>query len=168
VTPLQIVSLGVRLVALIWLLYTLNNLHQVFMYLDLEMYRGASRTAVWVFACLQLAACALLWFFPRTIAAALLPSRDPEVRANPPQLVEWQSIGVILIGLWALVDAVKNAIYWTSLLITVQGSVQDFSPEWKASIILTVVEFPIAIWLLLGAKGLAAVIFRFRTAGLKD
>jgi hypothetical protein len=168
VTPLQIVALGVRLVALIWLLYTLNNLHHVFMYLDMEMYRGVSRPLVWIFSGLQLAGCALLWFFPRSIAARLLPSRDAQQPASSPQLVEWQTIGVILIGLWAMVDAIKNALYWAGVLFWVQGSFGDFSPEWKASVILTLVEFPIALWLLLGAKGIAAALFRLRTAGLKD
>ena len=44
----------------------------------------------------------------------------------------------------------------------------DFGPEQKAAMILTVAELAIGIWLLLGAKGIAAAIFKLRTAGLKD
>lgn len=165
-TPLQIVALGVRLFALVWLLYTLSSLHQVFFYLGRA--GGPGDATVWIFTLIQIGVCALLWFFPRTIAARLLPSRSAEQPVPAVSLAEWQTLGVILIALWALTRAVGAAIYWISLYNIVEGRLSDFGPEQKAAMILTAAELAIGIWLLLGAKGIAAAIFKLRTAGIKD
>lgn len=164
-TPLQIVALGVRFFALVWFLYVLNSLPQTFIYLDHETYREANPALVWIAAAVQLGLCAVIWFFPRTIAAKLLPSRDAQSPAPNVALVEWQTLGVILIGLWALTDVVRSGIYWISLYSFTQGAFEFFSPEYKASMIVTIAELPIALWLLLGAKGLAAILFKIRAVG---
>lgn len=116
-TPSQIVVMCLRLLALVWLLYTLGHLYGLFAYLNNDGAALISKSAVWFFALLQLAICGFLWRFPATIARTLLPSlrSEPET-APPPRLVEWQTLGVICIGLWGLSRAVPHAVYWVDVL----------------------------------------------------
>lgn len=53
---------------------------------------------------------------------------------------------------------VANTEYGISLL----------SAEQKAGMISTAVELAIGFWLLLGAKGIAALLFKVRTTGMNE
>jgi hypothetical protein len=170
VSPLQILIVCLRLVALVWVLYTLNHLYGLFAFLVNGPTPSISRSAVWFFALLQLATCGVLWFFPATIARGLLPSlrSEPKV-ALPAELVDWQTLGVIGIGLWALSRAIPDALYWATfynVTLSAGYSALDLDAAQKAGIVSTVAELVIGFWLLFGAKGFAAFLFKVRTAGL--
>jgi hypothetical protein len=148
-----------------------SHLHALFAYLNEGTQLQISKVVVWVFVIIQVGVCGLLWFFPRTIAAKLLPSRDDHEASPPIALVHWQTLGVILIGLWALTRAIPDAVYWITFynMATSSGiGLSALNPEQKASMVETIVELVIGFWLLLGAKGAAALLFNLRTAGLKQ
>jgi hypothetical protein len=170
VTPHQIVALCLRLVALIWLLYTLSHTHELFAYV--KNYSGIviNKPVVWLFAILQIATCAVLWFFPATIAAKLLPSAaGAEPVRSPSPLVEWQTLGVICVGIWALSQAIPDSIYWITsygMMMSASDGIFDMGPEQKAGIVAAAVRLVIGFWLVFGAKGFAAFLFKIRTAGM--
>ena len=169
-TPHHVVALCLRLVAIIWLLYTLSHVHSLFMYLNAPPEIAIRGPVVWLVAFLQIATCAVLWFFPVTIATKLLPSAAamPE-RPVPPSLIEWQTLGVICIGLWGLSRAIPDAIYWLTFFnmrVTTEYGSGDLDPEQMASVITTLAEIAISAWLLFGAKGFAAFLFKLRTGGV--
>jgi hypothetical protein len=147
-----------------------SHLHGLFAYFNEGARVQINKLVVWVFALIQVGVCGLLWFFPRTVAAWLLPLRDSGQEAPPPpRLLEWQTLGVICIGLWALARAIPDAVYWITVynMATTSGmGFSAFAPEQKAAMFETIVELIIGVWLLLGAKGLALLLFRVRTAGL--
>jgi hypothetical protein len=170
VTPIQVVAVCLRLLAVAWFLFGLNHAHGAFAYLGGGSGLAISMPAVWILAIAQLSACAILWFFPVSIASKLLPSysRPPEP-GNPIRLEEWQTLGVICIGLWGLCRAIPDAIYWSTFLnVSFSGDagVSALGPDHKAGIVATGAEILISTWLLLGARGFAALLFRIRTAGV--
>jgi hypothetical protein len=170
VTPVQIVAVCLRFLAIVWLLHTLNSAYGAVSYLQTGSVPEGASAVVWIQAGLQLAICGALWFFPVTFASKLLPSYakppDPE---DPPRLVEWQTLGVICIGLWALSRAVPDLAYWVTYMgmaFESDSPMYELMAEQKASVISTVVEIGIGAWLILGAKGFAALLFKIRTAGI--
>lgn len=170
-TPHQIIAVFLRLVALVWVLFVVSHLHSLFLYLDHTTYLQINKVVVWVFAAIQIAVCALLWFFPRSIASRLLRSRDAHEPAPAPRLEEWQTLGVICIGLWALMRAIPDAVYWITFYnMTSRSSIpfSDFTAEHKAAMVETVVELILGFWLLFGAKGFAVFLFKARTAGREE
>jgi hypothetical protein len=170
VTPRLIVALSLRLAALVWLLHTLSHIYGLFTYLNPTSAGTISKSVVWSFAFLQVAACGVLWFFPSTIAGKLLPSGARADEApSPPRLLEWQTLGVICIGLWGLSRAIPDAIYWVTFYtfnFNASFGGADLDPDQKASMVSTVVELAISCWLIFGAKGFAEVLFKIRTAGV--
>jgi hypothetical protein len=169
-TPTQVVAVCLRFLAIVWLLYTLNHAYSLFAYLGLQNQDPESIWFVWIQVAVQLLVCAALWFFPFTIASKLLPSHgaqsEPKIAHS---MLDWQTLGVICIGLWALARAVPDVVYWATFMnISFSGDsgVSELSPDQKASLISTVVEIAVGLWLILGAKGFAALLFKIRTAGV--
>jgi hypothetical protein len=170
VTPIQIVAVSLRFLAIVWLLNVLNDAYGALSYLAVQNDAPDFRWTIWIQAALQLAICVALWLFPVTIATALLPSysRPPDPQ-NPPRLIEWQTLGVICIGLWALSRAVPDMLYWvTYMSMAFEGDTEfgELSADQKASLVATLAQIAIGIWLVLGAKGMAALLFKIRTAGI--
>jgi hypothetical protein len=170
VAPIQVVVVCLRFLAIVWLLYALNNAYGAMSYLGLQSGVPGGRWVVWIQAALQLAICGALWFFPVTIASKLLPPHSrPAEPPSPPLLQEWQTLGVICIGLWALSRAVPDMVYWVTYMGMAFESdtpVNEFAPDQKAGFIATIAEIIVGLWLVLGAKGVAALLFKIRTAGV--
>ena len=169
-TPLQLVTLAIRLVALIWAVLVISNAHQWIPYLgDDELGNAASRFAF--VAALQLLVCVALFVLPATIATMLLPSLKSAKAPEPTYPVEWQTVGVICVGLWVLTRAIPSAFYWATYYFVSRGSgLDEFAsdPQHIAGIVTTVVEIALGLWLTIGGKGVAAALLRIRSAGLRQ
>jgi hypothetical protein len=163
--PRLIVALGLRLVALVWLLYTLSHLYGLFAYWDPNFTDFAGKPVVWLFVFFQIAICGVLWFFPSTIADKLIPSA---ARAGeepiPARLEDWQAIGVLCIGLWSLSIAIPDVVYWLTFLY-MSGSA-GLDPSHLANLLATVIQLVISFWLVFGARALALFLFKIRTGGV--
>ena len=73
-TPLQLATLSVRLVALIWAVVAISSAHRWIPYIA-DASPGEVNISSFVFlAGLQLATCAVLLLFPASVAKMLLPS----------------------------------------------------------------------------------------------
>jgi hypothetical protein len=94
----------------------------------------------------------ILWFFPRTIAGALLDSKRPLVAESASPDI-WLAVGCALIGLWLIIPAASSLLYNLSILYLAQRTpgldVSDLRYYW----IYYVIEIAFGVWLLLGARG---------------
>jgi hypothetical protein len=166
-TPHQIVVVGLRLLAVAWVLLLLGQIPML--YGQSAAYSGTfTMRYIGGFSALQLMVCAVLWFFPASIAGKLLPSpKNDVVYDSPTASHEWVTLGLIGIGLWVLFGAVRDAIYW--LMFLVFSPVDDmagFNAETKAAMVTTVIELVLGSWLVFGAKGLGALLWKIRTGGV--
>jgi hypothetical protein len=163
--PRLIVALGLRLVALVWLLYTRSHLYGFFAYMNPNYSNYVSEPVVWLFVFIQIAICGVLWFFPSTIADKLIPSA---ARAGeepiPARLEDWQTIGIICVGLWSLSGAIPDVIYLLTFLY--MSGLSGLDSSQKANTIATVIQLGISIWLVFGARALALFLFKIRTGGV--
>jgi len=168
-TPHQIVVVILRLVAMVWLIHTLTHMYGLFTVFEDGSGVSLSRSVVSLSAVFQVFVCLALWFFPSTIAANLLRSGQPAHEpALPRPMIEWQILGIILVGIWALVQAIPDAVYWVTYYAMVSGSnlsFFDLDPDQKANALATVVQLVIGTGLLMGAKRFASVLFRSPAAG---
>jgi len=114
---------------------------------------------------LGLALCAYLWFFPLTIARRLLPvMREPRSE----QVVDASvalSLGLTLIGVWLLANAVIDSLYWLTLFLHTRR-VSELGFEWSsdqlANMAATASQLVISLWLLLGSTGIKRLIQKYR------
>jgi hypothetical protein len=101
------------------------------------------------------------WVFPRTIAEKLLPPPDPQSRP-PATPGVWLAIGCTLLGLWTLTTALPRLVYDVSVAM----SLDDRSPL-QYEILYDFVRFAIAVWLILGAKGVSKIFSWAQNVGIR-
>lgn len=168
-TAHQTTTLIIRLLGVVWFLFLLSHVGALAIYLSGESGPKPAVGFVLGMELIQLAGCALLWLFPATIAAKLLPSTLSNTPRPPSTPLEWQTLGVISIGLWTLSQALSGVVYWLVFWSTASHSDigPNLGPSQKANMLSTVAQLAIGFWLTFGGKGFAAMLFRARTAGLK-
>src|SRR5690606_34094451 len=116
------------------------------------------------------AVCAILWFFPLTVARKLLPAMsEPRSETSMSGSVAL-SVGLTLLGVWVLAYALPDAIYWATIFLLTRGP--EFGHfEWGhqqiASVVTTAAELALAIWLVFGSSGIKRLILRYRHGQLE-
>jgi hypothetical protein len=89
---------------------------------------------------------------------------------SPSSGFEWQTLGVICVGIWELSRAIPDAAYWISfynmMAMNSNLGLSYFSPEQKSGMIATIAELVIGFWLVLGAKGFSSILLKIRTSDL--
>lgn len=111
----QTTTLIIRLLGVVWFLAVLNQLGAMMVYVSGGSVPPTGTGYLLLIIALQVLACGLLWLWPATIAAKLLPSAlsaQPRPSSSPQQ---WQTVGVVCVGLWALAGGVPEAIRWLGL-----------------------------------------------------
>lgn len=169
-TPHQILTVCIRLGALVWLIYVVNHSYGLFAYLRSDSTVALNKSVVWFFALLQISTSGVVWLFSTSIASWLLPSLRPSEPTTSPVPIQWQTLGVICVGLWTLSRSIPDLVYWVTFFNMVENTgmgTESLIAEQKASLLSTMVEIGIGLWLLFGAKGFAAFLYKARTAGLK-
>jgi len=165
-TSAQIVGLGVRLFA-IWLVVSvLQHVPYMWQFSDsVESHTSVYVVTLAVGVLLLLLAVAI-WFFPLTVAKALIPASSKTDYVKVP-LEQAQSVGFTLLGLWVLANAIPDSLYW--IFMQYQASVPELKFELGtrhyASVVSTAVRVMLGIWLLFGARGLLGVLRWARSAG---
>jgi len=121
---------------------------------------------VWMTFMLAITAVVILalWVFPRTIAGKLLPPPDTDPRPSATPDV-WLATGCTLLGLWTLTTTIPRLIYDFFALKSMSG-IEDPS-ELYHWVIYNLVELVIAIWLLLGAKGVRKLFWWAQNVGVR-
>jgi len=164
VTPHQIVAVALRLFA-VWLaLQAFRTLPAFFTLKGTE-----SPNYVWMSLMLAITAVVIfvLWAFPRTIAGKLLPPVDPQLR--PPATPDtWLAIGCTLIGLWTLTETIPKLVYDFLLLNWTRMEGPLRLQDWGSlDTIYNVFKLAIAVWLVLGGKGVGKIFRWAQYAGVR-
>jgi len=130
---------------------------------------GAALGGLYVAAALvAVSVCALLWFFPLTIARKFLPAmREPrsEQTLGPGTAL---SVGITLIGVWLLANSSVELFYWFGLMLRdrqvglATGATVDWSAEQFANVFAATAQLVIGTGLTLGGPRVRRLIERFR------
>lgn len=106
-----------------------------------------------------------LWIFPLTAARKLLPAmsepRSEQVIGAPVAL----SLGLSLLGLWLLANALIDGGYWLTVLLLFHRDdtgMLSLGHDQIAGMVATVLELVVGVWLVFGNAGLSRLVFRFR------
>jgi hypothetical protein len=163
-TPHQILIVGIRLLVILWLL---NIFGQVASGLAAAVHVGEElmlwARLTWVSIGIQVAVCALLWFFPATLASKLLRGGDvPVVSASIP-FSEWRDLCFVTVGIFVLASAIPNMIYWVVFVGSVEPFGPDLDPEQKAIAFSNLFELLIGLALTLGARKFGTFLQRARS-----
>ena len=167
--PQHIVATCLRVLAIAWVLYALSRVQSTLAFAASHAGMSANMSVILLVTFLQIAVCAVLWFFPMTIASWLLPGGVPsEPSAEPLRFVEWQTLGLICVGFWGIVDSTPNLVYLITYAALssgdeLYGGLREYE---KAKLVSSIVELALGLWLVFGAKGLAAFLFKIRMGGV--
>jgi hypothetical protein len=158
-TPHEILAVCSRLAALIWGTYAIHRVPELFVHIDYPAMDN--RASVLVLTAIQLSMCLFLWFFSGTVARKLLPLKDVAA-SSPPRLMDWQILGLVLIGVWELVEALPRLVYWVVVLNTQNSADYEFAsltPVQRGQLLWTILQLVIGIWLMFAARGISAHLF---------
>ncbi len=163
----DIVAIAVRLFAIFLGIYVLRTIF-TFMQFTGQAEFNAGAIAVSVVVVGAMAGVALLlWVFPLSIARKLLPVMK-EPRSEPSVGVDTLfSLGLMLMGLWLLANAIIDGIYWMAMLFAMRAAdmtMHELLPDQQAAIFTTAVEAVVAVFLILGSTGIRNAVYRFRNA----
>ena len=162
-TPHQILIVGIRLLAVFWLL---NVLAQVPIVIVTFEHTETAPFATFGWLGIQFAISLVLWFFPATFAGMLLRSGStPAPSADTPS-GEWQALCFIAVGVFTLARALPDLAYWLVLASSRDPFAEPFTLDQKANFIATLVQFAVGAVLLLGATGLSTLMHWLRHAGV--
>ena len=161
-TPHQALTVAVRLFAIVVALYVLREMAAFFI-----AYRGGNNDS-WelavVFSVLTLMFVTVLWFFPRSIARNLLPGSS-ETPAPPTQPDSWIAVGVSLIGLWLMADALPASMRNLLLMYLFRSEAAMDTSGLRDGLLYYALEFIVGVALLFGANGIKRLIVWARYAG---
>lgn len=110
--------------------------------------------------------CALLWFFPLTIARKLLPVMKEPRSEQAIDASVGLSLGLTLIGMWLLAQGAIDSFYWLIYVLRArqyeQGVNFEWAPDQVASMVATGFEVCIGAFLLLGSTVVKRYIHQLR------
>jgi len=161
VTPYQIVAIALRLFS-VWL--GLQALRIVPSFFTVSGFKSPSHVYMTFMLALTALVILALWFFPRTIAGKLLPPQEghsaPSATADT-----WLAMGCSLIGLWTLTTTVPRLVY--DFFVLNSMSSDDDRSQLKHWVLYNLVELAIAVWLILGGKGVRKIFWWAQNAGTR-
>lgn len=161
----DIVAIAVRLFAIFLAIYVLRTLSGFVQFTSEMTFDAKAIIASVAMVGAMAGAVVLLWFFPLSVARKLLPvMKEPRSESNA-GVDTLFALGLILMGLWLLANAIIDGFYWASLLLAMRAAGMmhlELVPEQKAAIFTTVVEMVVAVFLILGSTGIRNTIYRLR------
>ena len=150
------VAIFLRCVSIVLLVYGLSGYLQLIRAID-ESFGVSLFISLMIFAFPFLIA-ALCWFFPVTASKIIIPIEcDKDVEPISRQALT--SIFIAVIGIYAFVSALPDALYW--LVLINMGSALDglsYSLEDKANLAATALELLLAVLLIVKAKSIASYV----------
>jgi hypothetical protein len=165
-TPHQTVAVAVRLFAiwfLIWLIPSVLGFYAQFLKHD-----DPSKLLIAVVVTIVAAGLLLaLWFFPQTIARGLLRTTSSE--STPGMSADtWLAVGCALIGLWVLASGLPGLIRDSLILLYFSDDTSADTTQVKQWLFYDCAQIIVAVWLILGAKGVRKAIWWARNAGVGE
>lgn len=161
----QIVGVTVRLFAIFLALYTLRYASNLLPYTAMPPPNNISFVFIGTLALFPILVAVLLWFFPLTVAAKLIPDINTKEQTTSIGAGSIEVVAFSVMGLWVLATAIPDIFYWVTFVHQVKSAGMgspELSPENLGNIVATTVELAIGSWLLFGSKGLLSIIRRVR------
>jgi hypothetical protein len=148
------VGIGIKLFAIWLFLYSIPNMT---FFLENILYgtvqgMAASATKSGLIYIPWLVMAVILWNFPLSIAKKIVP---PEAQVNPESISASSLLAVLItaISIYFLYRSIMDGVYWATFLNLSEGGVYaSFSPENKASIFATLIEFLAAALLFINSR----------------
>jgi hypothetical protein len=159
-SPHQVVALFVRLFV-IWiaciLLTRLPNAYFLFQQNEISTFW------VMVFLGVALVVLMLIWNFPVVVSNKLLPNSIAQ-ETKPSSYDSWFEIGIVIMGLWLLVQAIPSIIQYVTLYIfnqkdPMQGSMPN---TWNANLVGYIVQLLLSFAMLLNAPAIEKIVRKLR------
>jgi hypothetical protein len=160
----DLVAVAARIFAIFLLVTIARSFPSAMALLDQEGPRP-SMVLIGVVLASSIAVCAILWFFPLTIARKLLPAMSEPRSETAMSGSVALSVGLTLLGVWVLAYALPDTVYWATFFLLTRQTGAGYSAwghEQIASVATTVVELVLATWLIFGSSGIKRLILRFR------
>jgi hypothetical protein len=160
-SPRQIVAVALRVFAVWLVVQSLRSIPG----LIAVLFSGESGVIYETFMYALSGAIALaLWMFPSTIAGKLLPPPSSTEEVSP-TADTWLAIGYALIGIWTLTSTIPRLIF--DVLAIRSATVYADASPYHYRVVSDLVESAIAVWLLLGAKGLRRLFWWAQDVGTR-
>lgn len=164
--PHQILMTVIRLVAIVWILYSISHTYSLLDFINSppqsEFYTPVmNKTSIASFLILKILIGIVLWVFAFIIARKLLPPNFAYQETSTISIEQWQTLGLVLIGVWGLTSAIPDAYYWLKIndFNKSYGSTFDeLSHESKVSVVATIMELIICFFLIFGSRALTNII----------
>jgi hypothetical protein len=166
----ELTAIGLRIFAVYLFMYALNQSALLIGFIDSDNYDGANRVTpafyiFWVGTPLLISI--VIWFFPITTTKLFLPKYKTDT-FSPVEKSELYIAAIVLVGIFILSTAIPDVLYWV-IRVYLAADLMDsgldfiFTPKDKASMVATVIQLIMGIWLLFGAKGLLGFVIRARS-----
>ena len=161
-SPIQASALGMRLFA-IWLaIYWARSLG--YFITEVRDSEGATATVIAVVFSIVLAGFVLLlWFFPKTVAGAILP-QEKSAPSTTTSANTWFAVGCTLLGLWVIASAFPGLFQQGYIFLYAKRNNIALPDHWESGVIYYIVQLAIGVWLLLGAAGVRRLVWWARNA----
>lgn len=166
-TKEQIVGLAVRLFAVFLVIYVVRHASALIPLLDESSRYRVGAIYLTFIVLLPLAAAALLWRLPLTVAAALIPKVSTKKGPKPISSADVEPVAFAILGIWVLATAVTDVVYWTTFVYLLNSASTEkliFDPQDLANIVATAIELAIGLWLLFGSRTTIEFLRRARSA----
>jgi hypothetical protein len=164
-TPHQILAVAVRLFAILLALYVGRELLGYYV-AGRDSDDAHAAILVAVVSVVAIVVCAVLWFFPRSIARGLLPlSIDTPAERSAPDT--WLAVGSSLIGLWLAASAVPALMRNALLLYFFRAENALDRSGLMSGLLYFILQFAVGAALILGANGIRNFIVWARVAGTR-
>lgn len=114
-----------------------------------------------------LVSCFCLWVFPLAVARKFLPvMKEPRSERSIDGPVGL-SLGITLIGLWFLIQALLDSVYWLIFVARMKGNISNpMVFEWNNSdvsgMVVTGVQLVVGVLLIVGTPGLKRLFYFVR------
>ena len=160
-------AVGIRLFA-IWLIFvSMQQLAVVADQFQAGNINSPALTGYVLTAALVVVTTLWLWLFPLSIARKFLPVMS-EPRSEQGMGADVAlTVGITLIGLWALADAVTDSVYYVALHLHA-GEYAAVGPDYTPYYWMTGAKIILALLLMFGANGIKTMLVRFRYAGARN
>lgn len=159
-TPHQVVALFVRLFV-IWIacifLTRLPNTYFLFQQNEISTFW------VMVFLGVMFVILVLIWNFPVVVSKKLLPKSIAQ-EASSTSYDSWFEIGIVIMGLWLLAQAIPSIIQYVTLYIfNLKDPMQGGMPNtWNANLVGYIVQLVFSLVMLLNAPAIEKIIRKLR------
>lgn len=125
------------------------------------------RVGIAVSVLAMLGVCALLWWFPLTVARKLLPVMHEPRSEKTIGADTAMSLALTILGVWLFAKGVIGAAYSTMLVYQVShaGVPVELAPRQYADMASTAAALVVGLWLVLGNAGIRRLVTRLQYAG---